>query len=586
MPHMGSNARLNSTPAEMASDSIPEAAAPKPVKAKPSKQHCFTAEMDLAAAGFLQPTPAPAVATRLPHDSAVPVISVRHSSDELQPKVSSRASLQRHSLQGQPQCFQPARSHRSAHTDRQADPACSSEELSPAAKELLIATGLMSEEQDPGQIPVQGPVQLLLQHQQQNVDLVGRLVPVPTSETCATEATSRHQLAQQQDRVLNMADAVQQLDGDSICRISDACHQPAKRSRSCLPEGCQAEEAQLSSSQTVSEAQEDSGWANSHPDEVMSEHQPDLLQPEPSMKELQIHGSAPEHCGQQQQQQQQEQWQSHQHQYSQQQQHHHHPGQAAFGAAPSEELAAEPIRPAIAASPRSPQACAVPMQYDSLEITQPNLTPAPHAAPGMHVSTSSTSPNENQAPTGNLPSGSGHPAAFVPLARHDTQPRSAAPKPAALLPQQRVHYHSSNASTGQYAATAQPRMGKTNSGKWRQRAGQRDAAFAGTDEPHVITSEALLGQPQQLQQPELPSLEAVHAVGAAGNVAQPRNADGSYKYQEVVRKKAEREALQVWQIESRCDVLQKDLLCLLQLVIWSTPMHKQLHLLHVVSSHF
>ena len=82
-------------------------------------------------------------------------------------------------------------------------------------------------------------------------------------------------------------------------------------------------------------------------------------------------------------------------------------------------------------------------------------------------------------------------------------------------------------------------------GKWKQRAGRRDAAFGAEDEPHAITSEALLEHPDMLQGQGGARQEAACAVEMPGNAAQPRNVDGSYKYQEVVRKKAHREALQV-----------------------------------------
>lgn len=84
-----------------------------------------------------------------------------------------------------------------------------------------------------------------------------------------------------------------------------------------------------------------------------------------------------------------------------------------------------------------------------------------------------------------------------------------------------------------------------HAGKWKQRAGLRDAAFGAEDEPHAITSGALLEHPDMLQGQGGIRQEAACAVELPGNAAQPRNVDGSYKYQEVVRKKADREALQV-----------------------------------------
>lgn len=528
MPQIGGHARLSSNAADPSSEHVPEAAAARPVKAKPSKQHCFTAEMDLAAAGFLQQPPAPAVPSMLSTDGDIPQSCVRHSSGEIPPLASSRHSQHSHRqlLQAQKQSHMPVCSHRQAHTHGQADGAHGSEELSPAAKKLLIATGLMSQDQGLQQLPAPAVSQDLAQHQHQSPQLHSR----PAQPAVVEPAVGSGRLQQQpeQGSLEHMTDAVQQLDRDSICRISDACCQPAKRSKSCPPDSCHAESAQASGSQTVSGAPQVAGGADSDPDEVMSEHQSGLLQPEPSMSGLQTYGFSPGHHNHSQQQRQQRQTDCiPQQQYLEHQ-------QQRDGFEQTRELIAEPAGSAVAAaaSPRSPQAHAAPMQYDSLDVTQPNLTPAPHPPHSMLATAQPTSANGNCALEGNAARRS---VGSAIVASHAAQ-RSAAAK----LPQRKTHCSSTSIS-----AAAQPRLGKSNSGKWRQRAGQRDAAFAGTDEPHMVVSEALLEQPHQLQQAVAAGAEAVCGLEIPGNAAQPRGSDGGYKYQEVVRKKADREALQV-----------------------------------------
>lgn len=558
MPHMPhSNARLNTNAADLASEGAPAAARPKPPKAKPSKQHCFTAEMDLAAAGFLQPTAsALAVAGMLSTDNALPSCDqlrtdeaqlsgrCRDSPDQLQ--VQSRNSQQLQSRSRKKLSPRPG-SHSMAHCHRQTDSGCSSEDLSPGAKELLRITGLMSEEQKPSQD----------QHQHHAVlqDIVQAILVDPAMQHL--QSCGHAQQQPQQDMLVHPSDDVQQLDHDSICRLSDPCHQPAKRSKSCQPDSCHAEDAQASSSQTLSDAEaQQVTAAGVDPDEVESLDQSGLLQPEPSMLGLQTYDIAEE----------------------QQQQHHlQRPSALGMGVAVHEHVIAEPTKLTVVPSPRSPQAHAVPMQYDSLDITQPNLTPAPQSAPGMHPVPACATHNENTAPKANLPhglrsigfGGFAHPDAGIhvdaaqPTGRFAQQERAhchgsnsqsaaaasyAAQNSAPVAQQQRLHRSGSNSSGAQQAAAAAlPRMGKSNSGKWRQRAGQRDAAFAGDDELHVITAAPLLEQPEVLHAGGLPRQEVPCAATLPEDAAQPRSADGSFKYQEVVRKKADREALQVCQ---------------------------------------
>ena len=59
-----------------------------------------------------------------------------------------------------------------------------------------------------------------------------------SSQQQAAAAPHEQELQPWQARLAGHAEAIQQLDRDSLCRMSDPCHQPSKRSRSCPPDSC------------------------------------------------------------------------------------------------------------------------------------------------------------------------------------------------------------------------------------------------------------------------------------------------------------------------------------------------------------
>lgn len=437
MPQRRGSVQLNNSASDLTSGGITAAAKPKPAKAKPSKQHCFTAEMDLAAAGFLQPpASALAVADTNSTDSEPSVSYVRDSVDESQP-TSRRRNQQHQQIPSQHQKHspRPAQTHRPAQMHRQADSGGSSEELSPGAKALLRETGLMSEEQQPAQSQQRVPGGI--SHQ------------LPAGEA-----------AEQQDRLLAAADAAQQLDTDSICRLSDSYQQPAKRSKSCPADGCHAEQAQQSGSQTLSEAVAQDVAADSDPDEAMSEHQSALLQAEPSMVELQECGFGAKQLHQQEAQQQEGMLQQ-----QPQQEQEQHPDALVQRSEFAVQTTAKPAGLMPAASPRSPQAHPAPMHHDSLDMTQPNLTPFPQSAARSQLP--NTNPNGNTAPKGHVLD-STRSRNFAALASLDARVHDDAAQVAGLPPQRhRTQCTGKQALRAQHtaAAAAQPRLSKTPSGK-------------------------------------------------------------------------------------------------------------------------
>ena len=126
------------------------------VKKRPSSHNCFTAEMDLAAAGLLRQVPNPSAETgpvtdQLPTSHSWPV----RNSTTLHDQQQTTARLQQGSGGDQQQGLQQQQQRQKSgwqaagwHKQRMtADRSGIAEELSPGAKELLILTGLLSEDQ-------------------------------------------------------------------------------------------------------------------------------------------------------------------------------------------------------------------------------------------------------------------------------------------------------------------------------------------------------------------------------------------------------------------------------------------------------
>ena len=357
-------------------------------------------------------------------------------------------------------------------------------------------------------------------------------------------------------------DVVEQLDRDSICRIADGVQQPAKRSKSCPPDsfhaghGMPADRHGTGGAQPIDDMTTHSDSDTVADDAVMADaavsvQQQDLPQQPEAMQAMQFSGVAPPL---QQSQQQVLQYQPLQRQHQQQQ-----PFAQAHESMPSPQPAAISPNPTAAnlpgqetaASPKSPPGGMAPDQNGTLDITQPNLTMPPSRAdhhallstaktsgsfpiPGPSASTLVASKRAAMAHADALLAQDG--TAQVPCnSAHPSEQPAAGATVAAGAKGTRA------APTGPPAApVARPQPARAHSGKWKQRAGQRDAAFGeGSIEPYLVTSAALQAQGGIAQQ-------TAGQMDLLDHAAQPQSVAGAgYKYQEVVRKKAEREKLQV-----------------------------------------
>ncbi len=136
----------------------------KPFQARkgPTQHNCFTAEMDLAAAGLLGQAPKPPVnvkasSDKLQHGLSWPFRNKRvlqQEQDTEQHQQGRRSRVEQQQQQQQVVSRVPQRQNepwkhasRQQQQQQQEQEASSSEELSPGAKEALILAGLLSEEQ-------------------------------------------------------------------------------------------------------------------------------------------------------------------------------------------------------------------------------------------------------------------------------------------------------------------------------------------------------------------------------------------------------------------------------------------------------
>ena len=67
-------------------------------------------------------------------------------------------------------------------------------------------------------------------------DLEGTSASTQQQQQEAVQEASERAVQPWQARLAGHAEAIQQLDKDSLCRLSDPCHHPSKRSRSCPPD--------------------------------------------------------------------------------------------------------------------------------------------------------------------------------------------------------------------------------------------------------------------------------------------------------------------------------------------------------------
>ena len=342
-------------------------------------------------------------------------------------------------------------------------------------------------------------------------------VELPSISHQQPAVPARSELQPLQDRLAGHAEGIQQLDRDSMCRLSDPCQQPSKRSRSCPPDSFGAEPHRAGDSTDAMH-----GVQNDDP----------ISDDEDAMSDLK-------------------------------------PGQSKSGEALPEgvaelvqvQAADEQHRPAPAASHLGCAGLAYPHataaqaahQQDSLDMTQPNLTPAgqrpkQQSGLGQGQSDPRTAPiqpflciSPSQAASdldpdldcGMLPAADHIPAQLHPAAAYmQTQNQKAQQQQ-----QEQVSARQTSALT--YFSKPKP-------AKWKQKAGQRAATFVENDQPVLASEGVVRQQGDRAQQCWLQEGAGLtDASGALGETAQQARVGVGFKYQEVVRGKADRAALQV-----------------------------------------
>ncbi len=332
----------------------------------------------------------------------------------------------------------------------------------------------------------------------------------PLDQQQPPAASGRHELQPWQARLAGHAEGIQQLDRDSLCRLSDPCHQPSKRSRSCPPDSFGAQPLQPADSTDAVHAMQ-SDKPDSDCDDAMSAGHSDSCRAGEAVLALGAQGA---------QQRQRD-------------------------AVSAAQVTGWSARSHAAAAEAAPQ-------HDSLDMTQPNLTPAGQR---QQLESGADQPDSDPktAPIRPFPTTSPR----IPSANFDPD-LDCDMLPAAELsnsnPQQNpdaAHMPGQSDRLQQHAlgrqASAPPRVAKVKPAKWKQRAGQQAAAFGENDQP-VQAPEAgprqqagAEGQQCWLQQG--PGRGDVPTV--LGETAQRARTAGYFRYQEVVRGKADRAALQV-----------------------------------------
>ena len=251
------------------------------------------------------------------------------------------------------------------------------------------------------------------------------------------------------------------------------------------------------------------------------------------------------------------------------------PGQSKSGEALPEgvaelvqlQAADEQHRPAPAAShlgsaglayPRATAAQAA-HQQDSLDMTQPNLTPAgqrPKQQSGLGQGHS----DPRTAPikpflciSPNQPAADLDPdldCDMLPAAELDHIPAQLHPAAAYMQTQnqkaQQQQQQQQQEQVSARQASALTYFSKPKPAKWKQKAGQRAATFVENDQPVLASEGVVRQQGDRAQQCWLQEGAGLaDAPAALGETAQQARVGVGFKYQEVVRGKADRAALQV-----------------------------------------
>lgn len=291
------------------------------------------------------------------------------------------------------------------------------------------------------------------------------------------KVANEHEVQPWQARLAGHAEAIQQLDRDSLCRLSDPCHHPSKRSRSCPPDSFGAAPQQPADSTDAVHAAHSSGDAPSDcDDDAMSGQASDaasagqtgqVVQSGPDLHQLplpnavtMLEGGAVSHLA---------------------------------------------VR-AVSSLPPAVAVLVAQKQQDSLDMTQPNLTPAdqrhrltaqdralPRTAPASLVPGSSLfRPAADLCPdqglAGAVPSSSRSHPQLINGNKHTPQDHR---RPS-------LHRQKKQQAAMGQQGSGPVSLGKGKAAKWKQRAGARDNGFGENEHP-MLASDGV--QARQGEQP-------------------------------------------------------------------------------------
>ena len=329
-------------------------------------------------------------------------------------------------------------------------------------------------------------------HRLQDVEMIDDVEEEHTSQPSQQQqpATAGEQTLQPwQARLAGHAEAIQQLDRDSLCRISDPCQQPSKRSRSCPPDSFGTAPHQPADSSDAMHITHSSN-EDSDGDDAMCDQASDTC--------------AAGQTGQ----------------FIQSKAHQQHSAvdltRAGSGAGHMGLSKLASMAPAIAALPAQ--------QPDSLDMTQPNLTPAAQQQ-RQQAQDAQGSTDPRTAPIRPFPCSS--PVRLAADLDPDVEcDRLAAAAPSSSRPQaegnssavnplgqgvKQQHQQQQQQQQGMgRKGSGPPDVGKGKAAKWKQRAGQRDTGFGENERPMVLAQ----GAPRQPGDPCLHMLTSLYTLVA------------------------------------------------------------------------
>ena len=373
--------------------------------------------------------------------------------------------------------------------------------------------------------------------------LPNRLVPPRQSDKQNLLVQSgRHEVQPWEARLAGHAEAIQQLDRDSVCRLSDPSQQPSKRCRSCPPDTFTAPPCQPADSTDAVPGLHSHDVDADQADDAMSGTSSDASKGENArlLSAAQVLEQPPAHAMPVAVA----------------------PAQAACWRAPSQ-------------GPPSVQAA---LQQDSLDMTQPNLTPA-GPRPPLPLTGAKADTEHRVGPTRLMLCTSPHRESadvdpdldcdMLPAAVQFTT--AVADRPGDSRRPQELQLAARQAPALPVASKPQPT-------KWKQsRAGQRAAAFAENNQPGGQSGalpRQLDGKPKAQAQAQACWLQQGPGVGntaaVLGDTTQRATMGGLFKYQEVVRGKADRAALQVDFLTGRacCTCMSYGFVLWMSLCVW------------------